>query len=448
MTTTNSYLAEAKVINRTLLSYGIEAGIPLRKGGSIVPTPGYVIYRVVRMPWVRVSDVTNLLPEVTEAITMMRGDTTLVRFNTNPLCVEVPKINPGVLDYAKANVDPLPPLSLVTGRSYLYGKPKEHVLSLPDSSHSHIFVAGQTGSGKTTLLQSMVLSVSYSTSPEELYIYLVDLKNAGLVPLQNLPHVRVFVSDDYGAGVVIQHVFIEMMKRNRERSSPEPRHLLVIDDMRELRFSGEDILDAWLSRIVSMGRERGVHVLAATQKSLASELGPIVNSQFPVRIAGVVSDANESRHAIKRKGAGAELLPGKGAFLLNVHGSPLTRIQGYMVSESNIDAQVERVRLKWPDKFAPPFDEKTEEDETEVLLEALEKEKKENEIERYADQAKPVFDQYWDGAELKRGGLAAIVRSIYGPTANTGGANRDMALRVIEHIKSQLGEATTWVTNT
>lgn len=344
---------EINIINATLAAFNLDAGT--RPAWTTIAGSSYILYGLRTGQAQRIDAIEQRLPELAERISAARQHPTPVRLRRLPLALEIAHPNPAPLPWRNARLK-LPWLTMLTGRVYAADSAHDDTICL--RQHPHILIAGATGSGKSTLARMMLLSLAINTSPHDLELVIVDMKNTDLAPLATLPHVSRCAVLDADAARTVRYV--ESILRQRiERQITEPKLLLAIDELRELtRLPG--IIDT-LGSIISLGRSLGVHVLAATQHPKASEIGSVVKANFPVRIIGQVVGARHAEAAADRPNTGAELLPGAGAFL-RIDGPAITRLQAYYIDAAGMTALIDLaqrtyaapVRTGAPTPAAPP----------------------------------------------------------------------------------------------
>ena len=124
------------------------------------------------------------------------------------------------------------------------------------------------------------------------------------------------------------------------RCGPQPRVVVVIDELADLMMVGGKAVEQSLTRLTQRGREAGIHVVAATQKPTSRVLGPLVKANFPVRLVGKVMSAEDARTASGWSGTGAERLMGRGDFLAVAEGR-VRRFQTAYVAPGEIERIVE-----------------------------------------------------------------------------------------------------------
>jgi len=336
---------EIKAINSTLAAFGIDAGT--KPAWTAVGGDQLVIYTLRTGRGQSITDIEKRLPEVSEAISATRRQQTLVRLLRFPLRLEVthPKRQPLAWDNAALTGDPH---AMLLGRTYDGGA---HDLWLPFSNAPHVLVAGTTGAGKSVELANMLLGLCWNTSPADLRLVLIDMKNTDLVPFQRLPHVDVLATDTKPAFDALRNAGALLKQRQTQHTS-HPRVLIVVDEYTDLVGDTEGMSHA--DRIARQGRSANINMLVATQHPTSAALGgSTIKNNFTNRIIGLVADANAASNAAGRPGTHAELLPGKGAFLW-VSGPNVTRFQSYWLTDIDVESIITRIGRKWRnEKFAP-----------------------------------------------------------------------------------------------
>ena len=333
--------AEIDAINTTLRSLKINAGTkaPL----TVVGGNQMVFYTIKAAPSQKINKIEACLPELSDAISTLRRKQTLVRMLRYPLRLEVehPFYKPLRWDVAALDGNPN---EVLIGKSYDNGPSN---VRLAFSGNPHMLVAGTTGAGKSVLMNAMVLSLAWNTSPDDLVIYLIDMKNKSLAPLQSLLHVKRFACDVEAAADVVRMAGDALDAQIQNRNVADHRqHLLVIDEYADLSDDAETM--KIINHIVRMGRDDAVNAIVGTQHPTSSVLGDDGTKQnFPVRIVGPVTDATAANVALGMRGTNAHLLPvERGAFLLR-RGPELTRVNTYYLTPDDVASTVAGIRKKW-----------------------------------------------------------------------------------------------------
>ncbi|MCP8617151.1 DNA translocase FtsK [Salirhabdus salicampi] len=225
----------------------------------------------------------------------------------------------------------------------------------------HGLIAGATGSGKSVCINTILLSLLFKASEDEVKFLLIDPKMVELAPYNDIPHlVAPVITDAKAATTSLKWAVKEMESRyekfaqlgvrdieryNRKVSNEEklPFLVIVIDELADLMMvSPRDVEDA-ICRIAQKARACGMHLLLATQRPSVDVVTGLIKANIPTRMVFSVSSQVDSRTIIDTNGA--EKLLGKGdmLFLSNGSGKP-TRIQGAFVSDEEIEQVTEYLR--------------------------------------------------------------------------------------------------------
>lgn len=244
--------------------------------------------------------------------------------------VEAPRETPRRLGLATLaeRVKPCPAACAMLGIDE-QGTPLLLRLASPDVAH--VLVAGTTGSGKTALLRTMIASLAMHNRVGFLQFVVIDPKGYSLAAFAELPHVRVLAISAQESAAALAWLVAEMERRPREAL---PRLVLVIDELAEVVMADGNAVAA-LTRLTQRGREANIHVVAATQRPSAALVGGMVKANFPVRVIGSVTSADDARVAAGMAGTGAERLLGRGDFLLVAKGQTL-RFQAAYADEDEL----------------------------------------------------------------------------------------------------------------
>lgn len=227
----------------------------------------------------------------------------------------------------------------------------------------HLLIAGTTGSGKSVCMNSLILSLLYKSTPEEVRLIMIDPKMVELGIYNGIPHLYVpVVTDPKKAAGALQWSVVEMLKRYRlfseigvrdltgynahQKSIGEqtmPRVVIVIDELADLMLVASKEVEESICRVAQMGRAAGMHLVIATQRPSADVITGLMKANIPSRIAFAVSSSLESRIILDN--SGAEKLIGAGDMLyapLGV-GKPI-RIQGAFVSDDEREKVIDFVK--------------------------------------------------------------------------------------------------------
>ncbi len=242
----------------------------------------------------------------------------------------------------------------------------------------HMLIAGTTGSGKSVCMNSIIMSLLYKASPEDVKLIMVDPKMVELGIYNGIPHLLIpVVTDPKKAAGSLQWAVTEMMRRYKSMSDAGVRDLesynsivesegegtrlpqvvVIIDELADLMLVAAKEVEESICRIAQMGRAAGIHLVIATQRPSADVITGLMKANIPSRIAFAVSSAMESRIILDTQGA--EKLVGRGDMLYAPIGAgkPL-RVQGCFVS----DVEVEAVATYVKDHFNVSYDQDVLED--------------------------------------------------------------------------------------
>jgi DNA segregation ATPase FtsK/SpoIIIE, S-DNA-T family len=210
-------------------------------------------------------------------------------------------------------------------------------LSSPDVAHC--LIAGTTGSGKTELARTLIASLVLHQKPRDIQLALFDPKQHGFAAFAGMPHLLFpIVSAADAMRERLSYLVAEMERRDRD-SIERPRIVIVIDELADVLQSCGPEVEGLLTRLVQRGRSAGLSVVACTQKPTARAVGTLMRANFPVRLVGRVTSADDARVAAGIGGTGAEKLAGRGDFLL-IAGGQVIRFQAAQTSARDLAVTV------------------------------------------------------------------------------------------------------------
>lgn len=255
----------------------------------------------------------------------------------------------------------------------------------------HLLVAGSTGSGKSVMLNSMIMSVLYKSTPDEVRMVMIDPKRVELGIYEDIPHLLTpVITDPKKASNALRNAVLEMERRykllashgvrnieqfnrkmrqlaNEPRSlfdedSPEmmleedmrplPYILIIIDELADLMMLERNNVETSVARLAQMARAVGMHLVLATQRPSVDVITGVIKANFPARMSFRVTTRVDSRTILDTMGA--EHLLGKGDMLfLPPASSRLHRVHGAYVGEQEINSVVEF----WKKQAKPEYDQ-------------------------------------------------------------------------------------------
>lgn len=228
----------------------------------------------------------------------------------------------------------------------------------------HGLIAGSTGSGKSVCINSIIISLLYKATPDDVKLLMIDPKVVELGVYNGIPHLLVpVVTDPRKAAGALGWAVQEMEKRYRlfaecnvrnlegynhlaEMSDDLPKmpHIvIIIDELADLMATSSKEVEDYIGRITAKARAAGMHLIVATQRPSVDVVTGVIKNNIPTRIAFAVSSQTDSRTIIDM--GGAERLLGKGDMLYCPFGANKpTRIQGCFVSEEEVERVVDFVK--------------------------------------------------------------------------------------------------------
>ncbi len=228
----------------------------------------------------------------------------------------------------------------------------------------HLLIAGATGMGKSVCINSIITSLLYKASPDDVKLILVDPKKVELSIYNGIPHLLVpVVSDPKKAAGSLSWAVGEMERRfalieavgvrdiksfnDVTKNDPDyeymPRIVIIIDELADLMMTAPDDVEQSICRLAQKARAAGMHLIIGTQRPSVDVITGLIKANIPSRIAFTVSSQIDSRTIIDR--GGAENLIGRGDMLYNPVGAqkPM-RVQGAYVSESDVEEVVAYIK--------------------------------------------------------------------------------------------------------
>nr|WP_325258243.1 DNA translocase FtsK [uncultured Oscillibacter sp.] len=343
----------------TLTSFGVDAS-----PGDVIHGPSVTRYEFVLDQGVKLSKITNLADDIALAL-----GATGVRIAPIP-----DKISVVGIEVPNKQVTPVLIRDVIESREF--GGHKSQVAfalgrdiggrnvigdigTLP-----HVLIAGTTGSGKSVCTNSLIISLLYKSTPEDVRFIMVDPKMVELAPYNGIPHLLIpVVTDPKKAAGALQWAVFEMMKRyktfsengvkkleefnrlakTKEGLEPLPSVVVVIDELADLMLVAAKEVEESICRVAQMGRAAGMHLVIATQRPSADVITGLMKANIPSRIAFAVASSMESRIILDN--GGAEKLVGRGDMLYAPLGAGKpTRVQGCFITPEEIDRVVSFVK--------------------------------------------------------------------------------------------------------
>ena len=351
--------ANQERLSDTIHSFGIDATIV-----DAVRGPSVTRYELELAQGVRMNKLTNLTDDIALAL-----GATGVRIAPIP-----DKISMVGIEVPNKLVAPVPIRDVIDSRefrespskvSFAVGKDiSNHCVVCNIAKLPHLLIAGTTGSGKSVCTNSLIISLLYKASPEEVRLIMVDPKMVELGIYNGIPHLLIpVVTDPKKAAGALQWAVTEMMKRYKRFSEVGVRDLksynalakrtegmdtmpsvvVVIDELADLMLVAAKEVEESICRVAQMGRASGMHLIIATQRPSADVITGLMKANIPSRIAFAVQSSLDSRIILDT--TGAEKLVGRGDMLYFPLGSGKPqRVQGCMITDEEVAAVVDFVK--------------------------------------------------------------------------------------------------------
>ena len=393
----------ARLLEGVLEDFGVKGEII-----NVRPGPVVTLYELEPAPGIKSSRVIGLADDIARSMSAIACRVAVVP-GRNAIGIELPNARRETVylrellssrDYETTRGR----LSLVLGKT-IGGEPViADLAKMP-----HLLVAGTTGSGKSVAINTMILSILYRLTPDQVRLIMIDPKMLELSIYDGIPHLLTpVVTDPKKAVVALKWTVREMEERYRKMSKlgvrniegfntrigeaqkkgetlsrtvqtgydrqsgeavyeteelalePMPYIVVIIDEMADLMMvAGKDIEGA-IQRLAQMARAAGIHVIMATQRPSVDVITGTIKANFPTRISFQVTSKIDSRTILGEQGA--EQLLGMGDMLYMAGGGRIQRVHGPFVSDDEVEKVVGHLKTQGVPEY---LDNVTEEDEGE-----------------------------------------------------------------------------------
>ena len=340
---------------QTLQSFGVDA-----RPGAVVHGPSVTRYEFTLEQGVKLSKITNLADDIALALGASGVRIAPIPNKISVVGIEVPNraVTPvRIRDVVESRTftEHKSPVAFAVGKDIGGSCIVGDIGKLP-----HVLIAGTTGSGKSVCTNSLIVSILYKSTPEEVRFIMVDPKMVELAPYNGIPHLLIpVVTDPKKAAGALQWAVFEMMKRYKlfsehgvkdlagynalarqdEELKTLPTVVVVIDELADLMLVAAKEVEESICRVAQMGRAAGMHLVIATQRPSSDVITGLMKANIPSRIAFAVASSLESRIILDT--TGAEKLVGKGDMLYAPLGAGKpTRVQGCFITPEEIERVV------------------------------------------------------------------------------------------------------------
>ncbi|MCR8547948.1 DNA translocase FtsK 4TM domain-containing protein [Salipiger sp. P9] len=380
----------ARMLETVLDDYGVKGEIV-----SVRPGPVVTMYELEPAPGLKASRVIGLADDIARSMSALSARVSTVP-GRSVIGIELPNENREMVsfreilssrDYGDGNQK----LPLALGKDIGGDAMVANLAKMP-----HLLIAGTTGSGKSVAINTMILSLLYKLTPDDLRLVMIDPKMLELSVYDGIPHLlSPVVTDPKKAVVALKWVVGEMEDRYRKMSKMgvrnidgyngrvaealkkgelfkrtvqtgfddetgepvfeteefEPKKMpyivVIVDEMADLMMVAGKEIEACIQRLAQMARASGIHIIMATQRPSVDVITGTIKANFPTRISFQVTSKIDSRTILGEMGA--EQLLGMGDMLYMAGGAKITRCHGPFVSDEEVEEVVNHLKA-----FGPP----------------------------------------------------------------------------------------------
>jgi S-DNA-T family DNA segregation ATPase FtsK/SpoIIIE len=391
-------LENVRILEETLGNFGVKVCVSQVHRG-----PAITRYEIQPAPGIKVSKIVRLADDI--ALSLAAQD---VRIEAPipgkaALGIEVPNKDVSMVYLREILECPIfadaaSKLTIALGKDIAGNPIVADLMKMP-----HLLIAGATGSGKSVCLNSIITGILYKATPNEVKFVMIDPKMVDLNAYNGIPHLlSPVVTDPRKAASALKWVVGEMEARyelfssmgirdiarynarsiDNRQCEPLPYIVVVIDELADLMMIAPIDVEDSICRLAQMARAAGIHLVVATQRPSVDVLTGIIKANIPTRIAFAVSSQIDSRTILDM--GGAEKLLGRGDMLfVPVGASKPIRVQGVLVTDSEVEAVVGYVTNQGKPLYIAGFLEQSEKSSNVATFEDL----------LFQDAAKLVLDQ-------------------------------------------------------
>lgn len=349
----------ANKLEEILGSFGVDAKVV-----QVTKGPSVTRYELQPSPGVKVSKIVNLSDDIALGLAAPGVRIEAPIPGKAAVGIEVPnKIQTSV--FLREVLDSKDFLTSKNKLAFALGKDIGGSCVVGDlSKMPHTLIAGATGSGKSVCINSLIISILYKYSPEEVKLLMVDPKVVELNAYNGIPHLLIpVVTDPKKAAAALNWAVNEMNKRYNSFAEKGVRNIdsynsllekgeievklpyivIIVDELADLMMVCPNDVEDYIGRLAQMARAAGMHLVIATQRPSVDVITGVIKANIPSRISFAVSSQIDSRTILDS--AGAEKLLGKGDMLYYpVGASKPLRVQGCFISEEEVENVIDFIK--------------------------------------------------------------------------------------------------------
>ncbi len=350
----------SEVLRETLEEFKIAAEVTGISKGPVI-----TMFEILPAPGVKLSKIVNLADNIALRLAASRVRIVAPIPGKHAVGIEVPNKTRAIVSFKeildednlkKSRMD----IPVVLGKDITGGSRIIDLVQTP-----HLLIAGATGSGKSVCVNSLICSVLYSRTPDEVKMILIDPKIVELKMYNNIPHLLTpVITEPKRAFQALQYAMCEMERRysllnalgvrdiksynrkvrdGRIATDLLPYIVIIVDEFADLMATTGKELENVISRLAAMSRAIGIHLVLATQRPSVDVITGLIKANIPSRIAFMVASKTDSR--IILDSMGADKLLGKGDMLFTSAWDPNpVRIQGAFLSDDEVERVTDHVK--------------------------------------------------------------------------------------------------------
>ena len=357
--------ANSNLLEKVFADFGIEINVINVKHGPVI-----TLYEILPAAGIKINTIINLAGDISRSMGV--GAVRIAQiYGTQYLGVEVPNENRETVtirellsDQNFKNTSHKIPICI--------GKDISGKIEVVDLSKTpHLLVAGTTGSGKSVFINTLLASLLYKFSPEELRLILIDPKMLELSVYNDIAHLLTpVVTEPKKSIIALKWVCKEMERRyslmnelntrslegyNQIADEKMPYIVVFIDEMADLMMTAGKEVEHYVQRLAQMARACGIHLVMATQRPSVDIITGSIKANFPSRVSFQVASKYDSRTVLGE--SGAEQLLGNGDMLMSKNGANLIRYQSAFISDSEVNKLIKEIKASQKVEYLKELDE-------------------------------------------------------------------------------------------
>lgn len=356
-------IENANKLEETLSNFGVEAKVV-----QVTKGPSVTRFELQPSPGVKVSKIVNLQDDIALGLAANGVRMEAPIPGKAAIGIEVPNKKQSPV-FLREVLDSKEFTNTSKNLAFALGKDITGKCIVGDlSKMPHMLIAGATGSGKSVCINTLIVSLLYKYSPEEVKLLMVDPKVVELSVYNGIPHLLIpVVTDPKKAAGALNWAVNEMNKRYNlfsqmkvkniesynklfekgEIQEKLPYIVVIVDELADLMMACPNDVEDYICRLAQMARAAGMHLIIATQRPSVDVITGVIKANIPSRVSFAVSSGTDSRTILDQ--VGAEKLLGRGDMLYYPIGeNKPVRVQGAFISEEEVENVVEFI--KQPDE--------------------------------------------------------------------------------------------------